>query len=162
MHICISNLTIIGPDNGFSPGQPQAIIWTNMGLLLITPLGTNFREILIGIHIYSFQKMHLKMSSRKWWPFCLGFHELKNTLHWTQQCTDYYGTSIRFSIYKSHPNPHNSPSWVTYGVFIVSTLEKIWFLFNNAKTSPGTILTAQNRCFIQMFGRDQLFQIFFF
>ena len=34
-HICISKLTIIGSDNGLSPGRRQAIIWTNAGILLI-------------------------------------------------------------------------------------------------------------------------------
>ena len=34
-HICVSNLTIIGADNGLSPCQRQAIIWTNAGILLI-------------------------------------------------------------------------------------------------------------------------------
>ena len=56
MHICISNLTIIGSDNGLSPGRRQAIIWTNDGLLLIGTLGTNFSEILIEIQIFSFNK----------------------------------------------------------------------------------------------------------
>ena len=46
-HICISKLTIIGSGNGLSPDRRQAIIWTNAGLLLIGPLGTNFNEILI-------------------------------------------------------------------------------------------------------------------
>ena len=32
----------IGSDNGLSPDQCQAIIWTNAGILLIGPLGTNF------------------------------------------------------------------------------------------------------------------------
>ena len=41
-HICVGNLTIIGPDNGLSPGRRQAIIWTNAGILLIGPWGTNF------------------------------------------------------------------------------------------------------------------------
>ena len=36
-HICVNNLTIIGPDNGLSPGRHQAIIWTNAGMLLIGP-----------------------------------------------------------------------------------------------------------------------------
>ena len=45
MHICVSNLAIIGSDNGLSPGQPQAIIWTSAGILSIGPLGTNFSEI---------------------------------------------------------------------------------------------------------------------
>ena len=48
-HICISKLSIIGSDNGVSPGRLQAIIWTNAGILLIGPLGTNFIEILIEI-----------------------------------------------------------------------------------------------------------------
>ena len=52
-HICVRNLTIIGSDNGLSPGRRQAIIWTNAGILLIGPLGTNFSEILIEIHIFS-------------------------------------------------------------------------------------------------------------
>ena len=66
----VSNLTIIGSDNGLSPGRCQAIIWTNPGILLIGPLGTNFSEILIEIQTFSFKKMHLKMSA-KWRPFCL-------------------------------------------------------------------------------------------
>ena len=67
-HICVSKLSILGSDNGFSPGRRQAIIWTN-AWLLIGPLGTNFSEILIEIHTFSFKKMHLKMSSGKWQPF---------------------------------------------------------------------------------------------
>ena len=31
-HIYVSNLTIIGSDNGLSPGRRQAIIWTNAGI----------------------------------------------------------------------------------------------------------------------------------
>ena len=38
MHLCISNLTIIGSDNGLSPDRRQAVIWTNVGILLIGPL----------------------------------------------------------------------------------------------------------------------------
>ena len=67
----IGNLTIIGSDNGLSPGQRQAIIWTNAGILLIGPLGTNFNEILFEIRKFSSKKMNLKMSSAKWRPFCL-------------------------------------------------------------------------------------------
>ena len=62
-HICVSKLTIIGSDNGLSPAGRQAIIWTNAGILLIGPLGTNFSEILTGIQTFSFTKMHLKISS---------------------------------------------------------------------------------------------------
>ena len=75
-HIYVSKLTIIGSDNGLSPDRRQAIIWTNAGILLIGPLGTNFSEILIGIQTFSFKKMRLKMSSAKWRPFCLGLNVL--------------------------------------------------------------------------------------
>ena len=34
-HICVSNLSTIGSDNGLLPGQYQAIIHTNAGILLI-------------------------------------------------------------------------------------------------------------------------------
>ena len=69
-------LTIIGLDNGLSPGRRQAIIRTNVGILLIGSQGTNFNEILIEIHISLFKKIHLKMSSGKWQPFCLSLNVL--------------------------------------------------------------------------------------
>ena len=75
-HICVGNLTIIGSDNGLSPDRRQAITWTNVGQLLIGPLGTNYSEMLIEIHIFSFKKIYLKMSSGKWRPFCLGLNVL--------------------------------------------------------------------------------------
>ena len=78
-HICVGKLTIIGSDNGLSPGRRQAIIWTKVGILLIRILGTNFKEIVSEIHTFSFKKMHLKMSSAKWRPFCLGLNVLKKT-----------------------------------------------------------------------------------
>ena len=78
-HICVSNLTIIGPDNGLSPGRRQAIIWTNAGILLIGPWGTNFNKILIGIQAFFFKEMHLKMASPKWHPFCLGLNVLSSS-----------------------------------------------------------------------------------
>ena len=77
-HICVSKLTIIGSDNGLSPGRRQAIIWTNAGILLIGPLGTNFNETSIKIHTFSFTKIHLKLSSGKWRLFCLGLNVLIN------------------------------------------------------------------------------------
>ena len=75
--ICVGNLTIIGPDNGLSPGRRQAIIWINAGILLIGPGGTNFNEIFVGIRTFSFKKIHFKMSSAKWRPLCLGLNVLK-------------------------------------------------------------------------------------
>ena len=78
-HISVNELIIIGSDNGLSPSQRQAIIWTNAGILLIGHLGTYFSEILIRIHTFSFKKMHLKMLSAKWRPFCLGLNVLNSS-----------------------------------------------------------------------------------
>ena len=73
-HICVSKLTIIGSDNGLSPGRRQAIIWTNAGILLMGPLRTNFNETSIETHTFSFKKIYLKLSSAKWRPFCPGLN----------------------------------------------------------------------------------------
>ena len=69
-HICVGKLTIIGSDNGLSPGRRQAIIWTNAGILLIEHLGTNFSEILF----------HSRKCIRKWRPFFLGLNVLISCL----------------------------------------------------------------------------------
>ena len=60
-HICVGNLTIIGSDNCLSPGRRHAIIWTDAGILLIGPSETDFNEILIKSHTFSFKKIYLKM-----------------------------------------------------------------------------------------------------
>ena len=70
-YIYVSKLTIIGSDNGLSPGRRQVIIWTNAGILVIRSVGTNFIEILSDVHTFSFKKKHLKISSAKCWPFSL-------------------------------------------------------------------------------------------
>ena len=91
--ICMSKLTIIGSDNGLVPGRHQAIIWTNAGILLIGPLGTNYSQILIEIHIFSFKKMHWKMSSGKCLQFCLGLNVLTLKGEW-----DFSGSHLPFWI----------------------------------------------------------------
>ena len=78
VYICISKLSMIGWYNGLLPGQRQAIIWPNTGILLIGTSGTNFSEIFIVSHTFSFKKMHLKMSSTKWRPCCQSFNMLSN------------------------------------------------------------------------------------
>ena len=54
-----------------SPGQWQAIIWTN-GIFLIWSLGTNFNEI-IEIHNSSFKKIHFvcEILVILSWPHCV-------------------------------------------------------------------------------------------
>ena len=82
-HICVSKLTINGSYNGLSPARRQAIIWTNAGILLIRPLGTNSREIVIEIYTLSFMKGELNISCGKWRPFCLGLSVLSSFI-WPQ------------------------------------------------------------------------------
>ena len=73
-HICVNKLTIFGSDDGLSPGRRQAIIWTNAAILLIWTFRTNLSEIFKEMHTFSLKKIHLKMSSGKWRPFCPGLN----------------------------------------------------------------------------------------
>ena len=68
-HICVGNLTIIGSDNGLSPGRRQAIIWSNAGILLIGLVGTNPSQIVIGMQAFSFKKCTWKCLLRNGAPF---------------------------------------------------------------------------------------------
>ena len=76
-HTFVGNLTIIGSDDGLSHAGHQAIIWTDVEILSIWRQKQTY--ICIEIHIYSCQKMLLKISSGKCWPFCLGHNVLT---HW--------------------------------------------------------------------------------
>ena len=72
-HICVGKLTIIGSDNGLSPGRRQAIIWTNAGIG--NKLQWNFnRNSNIFIHENAFENVVCEMAS-----ICLGLNELT---HW--------------------------------------------------------------------------------
>ena len=55
-HICVNKLTISSSDNGLSPGRRQTITWTNAGILLFEHSVTNYSDILIEMHIFSFKK----------------------------------------------------------------------------------------------------------
>ena len=86
-HICIGNITIIGPDNGLSFGRRQAIIWTNAGILLIWTVGTNFSEILIEILTFSlknaFESVVCEMAAMLFRSKCVNITANKNTSHLT-------------------------------------------------------------------------------
>ena len=77
--------TIIGSDNGLSPGWCQAIIWTSAGILLIWPSGTNFSEMLIEIHTFSFKK-------------CVSICHLGNDVHFVSASMwFFFGLNVFFS-----------------------------------------------------------------
>ena len=102
-HICASNINIIGSENDLSPGRRQTIFWTNDGILLFGPLGTNFTEILIEIHIFPFKKVHLKKSSAKWRPFVLASMCFTLIMKWMSVEWEYMCVYIVVSIFM-HPN----------------------------------------------------------
>ena len=53
--IAENNLSM-AKHTGLSPGRREAIIWTNTGILLIDPQGTNFSEIFIEIYTFFIQE----------------------------------------------------------------------------------------------------------
>ena len=105
-HICVGKLTIIGSDNGLSPGRRQAIIWTNAGILLIGPLGTNFSEILNKIQTFSLKKIRLKMSSAKCCPFRLGLNVL------THLPLDKMAASLAMAWHRTGDKPLSEPMMI--------------------------------------------------
>ena len=48
----------------------QAITGTNAAILSIWPSGNNFTQILVQKWWFSFKKIHLKVTSAEWRPFC--------------------------------------------------------------------------------------------
>ena len=121
-HICVGTPTITGSINGLSPGRHQAIIWTKAGILLIGPLGTNFNEISINIHTFSFNKVHFKMSSGKWRPFCLARNVLnqrhrpcmRGILYMSRE-----GTSPTHGLYQHHKKHAACDKYVSsYGFYL--------------------------------------------
>ena len=78
MHTCISRLTVIGPENGLSPGRHQAIIWTNAGMLLTEPVRTTSvkynRSSFIFIQENAFENVVSEMESILSRPQCVNVY----------------------------------------------------------------------------------------
>ena len=66
---------IIDSDNGLVSGRCQAIIWINAGINWTLWEQTSVKS-LIKLYIFWFNKMHLKLLSGNWQPFCLGLNVL--------------------------------------------------------------------------------------
>ena len=72
-HICASQVTVVGSDNGLSPDRRQAIIWTNAEILLIEPLRTTLSDMLIEVDTFSIleniiENVAWKMAAIWSWP----------------------------------------------------------------------------------------------
>ena len=134
-HICVGNLTIIASDNGLLSGRRQAIIWTNVGILSIGPLGTNSNEISIEILSFPVKKMRLKVSSAKWRPFYLALNVL--IPWWLQFVTKVLCDSIMFcnkidgriGKYSAAPHLLLGRRWVIPCLTPKSVLNTIWALY---------------------------------
>ena len=103
------NWVSTGSGNGLLPVWRQAITWTNAGVWSIGVLGTNFSEIWIWILSFSLKKMHLKMSSEKWRPYCPGGDELSH-----QSVKKLFSASLLFS----KQNRHLFYSWYNHDFHI--------------------------------------------
>ena len=126
-HICVGDLTIIGSDNGLSPARRQAFIWTNAALLSIRPQGKCYSEIVVRIQTSSVKEIHMKMSSGKRQPFCLGL----NVLEFTPYC---YRRVLL-----------GQPWWLTSDIMVMITgmLQSISILtFTPLLLSQGNVGTA--------------------
>ena len=121
-NLFVGNLTIIVSDNGLLLGRRQAIIWNNAGILLMRPLVTNPSIILIATETFSFKKMHLKISSGKCRPFCLGLNMLKKYI----KSVSIYMLSL--VLYEFRWRPHNLLLKASRGQAIVTQLCEKWYL----------------------------------
>ena len=148
-HICVGKLTTIGSDNGLSLGRRQAIIWTNAGILLIGPIGTNFNEMLIEIHAFSFAKIHLKMSSGKWRPFCLGLNVLMNPrgLLTIVSWNEFGGKDHKSRFWQAHLiDKHSSTK--------TPANSSHYFSANHCKVHMGQVMELRLSCYLVLLSID--------
>ena len=145
-HICVGKLIIIGSDNGLSTNRRQAIIWPVAGLLSIGPLRTYFSEYLINIQQFSLKKMHVKMSSAKWRPFCLGLNVLIESVS-TQIAKTLGSPSIWH-----RPDPSAS-DWYSIYRYIDPRVFEIWALHDEANMME--VYVVHTRIFFLCLVSDQ-------
>ena len=117
-HTCVGNLTIIGPDNGLSPGRHQAIIWTNPGTLM-NKLQWNFnRYSNIFIQENAFENVVCEMASILPQPQCVKL------------------SAVKFKLVELYVEYNVSPwVYVEHGIYVTVP----WFCIIE-KTSGGTML----------------------
>ena len=129
-YIGVSKLTTIGSDNGLSPSRRQAILWTNAGILLIRPIGTNFSEISSEIHIFLLRKKKtLRCRLRN------GAHFVSDSMcHVTQNETkhnDHY-TCLGLHWY----NHCNETTWYLYSFNTKHNITLSFLIYNINSTNP--------------------------
>ena len=84
-HICVSKLTIIGSDNGLSPGRRQAIIWTNAGILLLST--AKWRPSCLGLNVLNISEhVIIKNLQSCWASLRVCFLVCPYAFQWTRNC----------------------------------------------------------------------------
>ena len=74
--VSVDKLNIIASDNCLSSDLHEVIIWTNAGILLLWLTGTDFNDIFIDIHTFSFfqnafENVICEMAAILAWPQCV-------------------------------------------------------------------------------------------
>ena len=155
-HICVSNLTIIGSDNGLSPGRRQAIIWTNAGILLIEPLGANFSEILIKMLFFFIQENAFESVVWKRRPSWLGLNVLNRSgigpLHMTSRHGDaFHITDLSWmepNAYRQTPgtNVSNAELWCfLLSVWTTGLYKGLYSLSGRTDVLPQNLVKYRSR-----------------
>ena len=105
--ICLSRLDCCNRRN--SVEAKWILSMTELNSWSQDPLSLyRIKFVLINIHTFSFKRMHLKMSSAKWRPFCLGPNVSRQNAS-IHNCL----MSERMVFYRNDGFPHGTP----YGVF---------------------------------------------
>ena len=126
-HVCVSTLTIIGSDNDLSPGRRRTVTWTNVGILLIGLLGTNFNEILIENPFENVIKM-AAISSRlecvKGILVGTAFRDLPNGPPLNQQPTSLTTATLDYAC-------SSSPIlWHVWNTYVITWISSAWYAWS--------------------------------
>ena len=113
----------------------------------------NFSEILIEIHTFSFRKMHFKMSSGKWRPFCPGLnvfntysvHGVNTGIVRNSMLRDYQTKTMGVEFFSDHR-------------FVVFEMHHSWLWLNHLIPISAAIADAITAIFV---ANDYMYSIAF-
>ena len=126
-HISVSKLTISGSDDGLLPGRYQAFIWTNAWLWLIGPLGTNFSEISIEIHIFHSRKCIWKCRQEIGVRFVLASMCSTYSKWWN---LEYGCTNMILLMFPTKQKKYSNPGSITQSLDSFADTRICYYVFN--------------------------------
>ena len=96
-------------------------------------LTINFSEILSGIHTFSFKKMHVKMLSVKWLPFCLDLNVFSVAASWPRTIT------TLLTLCEMKPSitvriPHKISVMQSFGVSFIVSLKRLLIILQSCQS----------------------------